>query len=59
MYENKFNKPNIICSFSCYNLKVVRRGLLLCIYRLTGISGLTIDTKQKKKSPELYRMTFI
>lgn len=57
MYGNNFNKPNLIYSFF-YNLKVVRPGLSLCIYRLTGISGLTIDTKQKK-SPELYRMTFI
>lgn len=31
MYGNNFNKPNIICSFFCYNLKVVRRGLLLTI----------------------------
>ena len=51
MYENGFNKPNIIYSFFFYNLKVVRPGLLLCIYRLTGISGLTIDTKQKKSHP--------
>ena len=51
MYENDFNKTNLICFFFCYNLKVVRRGLLLCIYRQTGISGLTIDTKQKKSHP--------
>ena len=31
MYENDFNKANLICSFFCYNLKVVRRRLLLTI----------------------------
>lgn len=31
MYENGFNKANLIYSFFCYNLKMVRRRILLCI----------------------------
>ncbi len=46
MYENDFNKANLICSFFCYNLKVVRRRLLL----LSSDRYFRSDDKKQKKS---------
>ena len=46
MYENCFNKPNLICSFFCYNLKVVRRRLLLLSSDRKCLSAYRYKTKK-------------